>query len=209
MAFNFARDRNYCTDNPAKKTAKQKPDTKRAIGILTVDETARLLEKRARADLMAVIAIGAFAGLRRAELERSGLRTKSIGIRARWKSPRREREECATTIRKDPAQPCEMVEASHALRSGDVAPPRFPRTPRRRARSAAGIDEWPQNALRHSFASYNLAHFNDAAGLALELDTRVAISCSNITANSLGRKKRNGIGKSGRRLTGKKSFSLQ
>ena len=37
------------------------------------------------------------------------------------------------------------------------------------AREAAGIKEWPQNALRHSFASYHLAHFNDAALLALEL----------------------------------------
>ena len=37
------------------------------------------------------------------------------------------------------------------------------------ARKAAGIDQWPQNALRHSFASYHLAKFNDAAALALEL----------------------------------------
>jgi hypothetical protein len=31
-------------------------------------------------------------------------------------------------------------------------------------RVAAGIKRWPSNALRHSFASYHLAHFNDAAG---------------------------------------------
>ena len=37
------------------------------------------------------------------------------------------------------------------------------------AREAAAIKEWPQNALRHSFASYHLAKFNDAAALALEL----------------------------------------
>ena len=35
------------------------------------------------------------------------------------------------------------------------------------ARKAAGIVQWPQNALRHGFASYHLAHFNDAALLAL------------------------------------------
>jgi hypothetical protein len=29
--------------------------------------------------------------------------------------------------------------------------------------------EWPQNALRHSFGSYHLAQFNDAAKLALEM----------------------------------------
>jgi integrase len=37
------------------------------------------------------------------------------------------------------------------------------------AREAAGIEQWPQNGLRHSFASYHLARFNDAAALALEL----------------------------------------
>jgi integrase len=28
---------------------------------------------------------------------------------------------------------------------------------------------WPNNALRHSYASYHLARFNDAAALVLEL----------------------------------------
>src|SRR4030095_16312948 len=36
-------------------------------------------------------------------------------------------------------------------------------------RAAAGITDWPENALRHSFASYHLAHFTDAAALALEM----------------------------------------
>jgi hypothetical protein len=31
------------------------------------------------------------------------------------------------------------------------------------------LAEWPQNALRHSFGSYHLAQFNDAAKLALEM----------------------------------------
>ena len=38
-----------------------------------------------------------------------------------------------------------------------------------RARAAAGIMEWPDNALRHSFATYHLAHFKDSAALALEM----------------------------------------
>lgn len=36
-------------------------------------------------------------------------------------------------------------------------------------RTAAGLRKWPSNALRHGFASYNLAKFNDQARLALEL----------------------------------------
>jgi integrase len=37
------------------------------------------------------------------------------------------------------------------------------------ARISAGIADWPGNALRHSFASYHLAHFKNAAELALEM----------------------------------------
>ena len=37
------------------------------------------------------------------------------------------------------------------------------------AREAAGITDWPDNALRHSFASYHVARFKDAKGLALEM----------------------------------------
>jgi integrase len=38
------------------------------------------------------------------------------------------------------------------------------------ARTAAGIKvkQWPENALRHSFASYHLAHFKNAAATAME-----------------------------------------
>jgi integrase len=57
------------------------------------------------------------------------------------------------------------------------AKPRGPVTPSgyrkllARARRAAGIKTWPNNALRHGFASYCLAHFKKAgaAELALEL----------------------------------------
>jgi integrase len=46
-------------------------------------------------------------------------------------------------------------------------------------RKAAGIDQWPDNALRHSFASYHLAHFKNAAATALELghhDSRITFA---------------------------------
>ena len=41
-------------------------------------------------------------------------------------------------------------------------------------RDAAGIAEWPADALRHSFASYYLAHFKNAAALAFRMDTLTA-----------------------------------
>jgi integrase len=36
-------------------------------------------------------------------------------------------------------------------------------------RRRAGITRWPSNCLRHSFASYHLAHFRDPKELALEM----------------------------------------
>jgi hypothetical protein len=52
--------------------------------------------------------------------------------------------------------------------TGKVAPDEF-RKAFDQARIAAGIEVWPDNALRHSFASYHLAHHKNAAALALEM----------------------------------------
>src|SRR5439155_4739 len=56
----------------------------------------------------------------------------------------------------------------HAELSGNVTPPKY-RELLDAARKAARIEQWPHNALRHSFASYHLAQFKDAAVLSLEL----------------------------------------
>lgn len=163
-AFSFAVTRNYCVDNPVLKTAKAK-EIEGTVGILTVAQTARLLEA-ANAELVPFIAIGAFAGLRRAELERldwsdvdldSGLITVQA-IKA--KSARRR----FVKIRPNLANWL----APYSANRGSVAPNNC-RKMLEATRAAAGIKDWPSNALRHSFASYHLAHFNDAAALALEL----------------------------------------
>src|SRR5204863_5685156 len=66
--FNYAVQQGYAAHNPAEKTSKAK-EKSGAVGILTVNETARLLEN-ASPDVLPYVAVGAFAGLRRAELER-------------------------------------------------------------------------------------------------------------------------------------------
>ncbi|HEY8650291.1 MAG TPA: hypothetical protein VIL70_05195, partial [Chthoniobacterales bacterium] len=66
--WSFALQRGYAAGNPAEKTAKAKV-VDSPPGILTVQQTARLLEA-ASPELLPYVAIGAFAGLRRAELER-------------------------------------------------------------------------------------------------------------------------------------------
>jgi integrase len=164
VAFNFAHERGYCVSNPAEKTARAKV-IENAIGILTVEQTARLLESTP-AELVPYIAIGAFAGLRRAELER--LDWKEIDLQSglievtatKAKSARRRFVRIQPNLAKW-LQP-------YAQLSGNVTPPNY-RELLDAARKTAGIQEWPQNALRHSFASYHLAKFNDAAALSLEL----------------------------------------
>ena len=164
VAFNFAQRRGYCVDNPAKQSAEAK-EIESAVGILTVEQTARLLE-RAVPELVPYIAIGAFAGLRRAELERLDWKEMDLEYSlievtaAKAKSARRR----FVDIQPNLAKWLQL----HARLSGNVTPPNF-RELLDAARQAAGIDEWPQNALRHSFASYHLAHFKDQNALALQL----------------------------------------
>src|SRR5262249_31446121 len=58
--------------------------------------------------------------------------------------------------------------AQYVVRRGAVIPANC-RKMLEATQAAAGIKHWPSNALRHGFASYHLAHFKDAAALALEL----------------------------------------
>jgi integrase len=164
VAFNFAKGRGYCVDNPAEQSAKAK-EIESTVGILTVEETAHLLESAA-AELVPYIAIGAFAGLRRAELERLDWREVDLqsGLievtAAKAKSARRRFVKIQPNLGRW-LQP-------HAQLGGSVVPSDY-RVLLDAARKGAGIQQWPQNALRHSFASYHLAHFKDQNALALEL----------------------------------------
>jgi integrase len=178
LAFNFAIRRGYATSNPAEGAAKAKVRSK-PPGILTVNEAARLLEAAAP-NILPYIAIGMFAGLRAAELERldwsevdfeSGLIEVSA---AKAKTAQRRFVKIQPNLR-------EWL-LPHRKHKGHVRPQdRFEfRQSFKQARKDAGIlEEWPDNGLRHSFASYHLAAFNDAALTALQLghhDSRVTFA---------------------------------
>jgi integrase len=162
--FTDAIARGYAPTNPALE-AKKATEPDLPPGILSVQETARLLEA-ASPQLLPYIAIGAFAGLRRAEIERLDWRDvhfddnlievpaeKSKTARRRFVKIQPNLREWLMPVRKH---------------KGKITPANFVKQ-LRAARKAAGIADWPDNALRHSFASYHLAHFKDAAALALEM----------------------------------------
>jgi integrase len=123
------------------------------------------------------LAIGLFAGLRRAEIER--LDWSEIDFESGLIEVTAQNSKTATR-RLVTMQP-NLREWLLPLRQhkGSVPPSNCFRQSFEQARAAAGIAEWPENALRHSFASYHLAAFKNAASTALELghhDSRITFA---------------------------------
>jgi integrase len=128
------------------------------------------LLSNATPEILPYIAIGLFAGLRRAEIER--LDWSEIDFESGHIEVTAEKSKSKIANRFITMQPNlrEWLLPFRKLK-GSVAPQdRFEfRRLFEQVRKDAGIDEWPDNALRHSFASYHVAHFKDAKGLALEM----------------------------------------
>jgi len=169
QAFNFAIARGYAVENPAAAAAKVK-EAHGNIGILSITQTARLLEATDR-ELLPYIAIGAFAGLRSSEIDRldwsdinfeSGLIKVEAMKRTRKNTRRRRFVRLQPNLR-------EWLRPLQQLK-GPITPQEDFRALFDTARARAGLlRNWPQNALRHGFGSYHLAHFNDVNALALEM----------------------------------------
>jgi integrase len=113
-----------------------------------------------------MLAIGAFAGLRDAEIKRLDwsevdLARGHIEVKAaKAKSARR---------RIVPIQPnLAAWLRPYTGRTGRVAPS-SPRRKLVRVRAMAGLAKWPGNGLRHSFASYRMAATHDAPRVSAEL----------------------------------------
>ena len=157
VGFSYAVKRKYARINPVKEIERPTSDTK--PGILSVEQTARLLEC-ASPEILPYIVIGAFAGLRASELERLD-----------WANIDFEENEIAVTGDGGSHKSERHVDMLPNLRewllplrklSGPVMPKNF-RKHFDSVRAAAGVAPWPDNALRHSFGSYHLKHFgNDA-----------------------------------------------
>jgi integrase len=134
-------------------------------GILSVEETARLLES-ADEETLPFHALGLFAGLRSTEI-----------MRLKWEHIRFEERlievpalSSKTASRRLVTMQPNLIEwlLPYRGRYGAICPTSLHR---RLAldRKNAGISNWPSNAARHSFASYHLAHFKNAPATSLEL----------------------------------------
>jgi integrase len=167
VLFSYAVQRRMLDFNPVMHTAKPKL-ADNPPEIFAVDELRVLLEtaQNQSPDVLPMLAIGAFAGLRDAEIKRLDwsevdLARGHIEIKAaKAKSARR---------RLVPIQPNLAAWLQpHSGTFGQVVPSAA-RGKLEQVRKAAGLKHWPKNGLRHSFASYRLAAIHDAPRVASEL----------------------------------------
>jgi len=161
--FSFCVKRNYCAENPA-AAAQRAKEQRREVEVLGVDDVRRLLAA-ASPDLLPYWAIGLFAGLRVVEvhhLQWSDVDFEDALITARSSKTGRKR-----FVKMQP----NLVEWLKPYRGSQGAVVDLVNLRRATAedRKAAGLDEWPVNALRHSFGSYWLAQFSDINGLAVQM----------------------------------------
>ena len=172
--FNFAVKRHFAEFNPAIATERAKAGDG-AIGILSPDELRVLLEVSSP-EVLPFFAIGAFAGLRVAEIKRldwsrvnlvSGFIEVTAGDAktrqrrlvkiepnlAAWLAPLAQKRGpvCGVNFRKN----FEAARRTAKEKAGKLA------------MNAPGLEQWPDNALRHSYGSYWLATHKNANELAL------------------------------------------
>lgn len=166
LLFNFAVVRGYCASNPVTRTARAKT-VATPPEIFTPEDTARILATAAAKvpETLPFFAIGFFAGVRVAEIERLN-----------WQDIRLDRRfiEVSAANAKTSSRRLVRIEdnlaawlAPFARKSGPVCGPNF-RKLFDKARRLSGV-KWKDNGMRHSFASYHLARGQDAAATALQL----------------------------------------
>ena len=162
--FRFAKVRGYVTSNPIEGTAKAKVVCG-TPGIFTPEQMRTVLEK-APASFVPYLAIGGFAGLRSAEIER--LDWSKIDLAGRLIEVTAKNSKSAQRRFVHICDALAAWLAPHVRASGPVTSADSIRIGRPATAKASGI-AWPSNVLRHSFASYYLAKFKNAGQTAAEL----------------------------------------
>ena len=165
--FHFARKQGYLPKGQpteAEELAKAK-DRGGQIGILKPEQLAYLLE-RAPEKIALFFALGAFAGMRSSEILR--LEWGDVNFERRFITVAPEKAKTATRRLVPIAPNLQLWLAHYRGRAGRLF------SARRDADRAIAFAKrsqvaWPNNALRHSYATYRLAAIADAGRVALEM----------------------------------------
>lgn len=176
--FEFAKRRKYLpadwNDFQSVETVK---DAGGAIEIFTVQQMADLLT-HASEQLLPFLAIGAFAGLRSAEIDR--LDWKEVRLGTGYIVVEKGKAKTAGRRIVPLHENLKVWLASYAKKSGKVWP--HSKAYLYEALEGAARDakvEWKPNALRHSFISYRVAETQDVNKVALEAGNSPAMIFSN------------------------------
>lgn len=175
--FVYGMKQGYADSNPVapielEKTVEKPPE------IFTPDQLRGVLEN-APADALPLFAIGAFAGLRAAELLR--LEWDNVFKNGHVEVPALKAKSAKRRVIRM-SENLQAWLAPYASCTGRI----WPRSEAsfydatEKARIAAGLAKWPQNGLRHSFASYHLAKHQNAPQLSLDMghvNPRMVFDC--------------------------------
>jgi integrase len=186
LLFEFAVARGYATDNPVAAVENVKV-TAGDVAIFTPKEIARLLAA-ASPEFLPCLALGAFAGLRSAEIER--LEWSDIDLVGRHVTIGASKAKTASRRVVPISDNLAAWLAPHAEKSGNVwtgthedyydaqqetaAATEAAADPEKGIKAVAPV-KWKANALRHSYASYRFAQTGDAGRVAGELGNSAAV----------------------------------
>jgi integrase len=165
--FNFAKARGYLPKmvaTEADHVAKAK-DRGGEIGIFRPKQLADLMAAGGE-EAKLYFAIGAFTGLRSAELIR--LEWEDVNFGRGYIQVGKAKAKTATRRLVQIQPNLEMWLAPYRAKSGLIFVSEHAADRSIEQAKAAGI-EWPNNVLRHSYATYRLAQCQDAARVALEM----------------------------------------
>jgi integrase len=184
--FKFAVARGYAVDNPVAKVEKVKVrhgDTE----IFTPMEIARLIAA-APVDFIPCLTVGAFAGLRSAEIER--IEWSDIDLKGRHITIGANKAKTASRRVVPIADNLVAWLSPYAKRNGKIWPSTHDEFYKLQQATAAATEvkadpkkgtpalpavRWKANGLRHSYASYRFALTNDAGRVAGELGNTASV----------------------------------
>ena len=167
--FSYGVKRGYCDRNPVKLVDRPSRESGE-VKFLTVEQVVALLVHGEKHELAPYVALGVLAGLR-PERELRALDWSKINLAER-------------TIRIDASlaktRQRRVIEIGDALvafltpyakRRGPVVDMETPEFRKRweDCREDAGVVPWPHDVMRHTFATYHLAAFNDIGKLSLQM----------------------------------------
>ena len=169
QVFNFGIRRGWADSNPANLIpVPSQPD--RNPGVLTVDQVRVVLRKSPKWGLLGYVTLGLFAGIRRCELVRMDwsavhLSDSQIVIDASVATTRSRRVITIDDVLHRWLSCC-------AKPQGSIITEQRLEKVFKKFRQDVGIEDWPRNAMRHSFASYHLAKFKNVELTAFQMGHR-------------------------------------